>query len=194
VTAGPPEAPAGRTPAGPTPAGRARRELTVAVLLCVAGGALALWAATRDWAVLVTARPAPLPPLREVRTGGAAAPAATALALVGLAGGAALLAARGVARLAVGVLVLLCGAGITAGGVSVLTGGVAAGHATVRLSAGWPVLCAAGGVLVALGGLVTLVRGRRWRALGRRYEAPSARTAPADPWEALDRGEDPTAD
>jgi hypothetical protein len=171
-----------------------RRELTTAVLLCVVGGGLALWAATRDWAVLVTARPAPLPPIREVRSGGDAAPAATAFALVGLAGAAALLAARGLARTGVGVLLVLSGVGIAAGGVSVLTGGIAGGPADVRLSAGWPVLCAAGGALVALGGLVAVVRGRRWGAMGRKYDAPSARTAPADPWEALDRGEDPTAD
>jgi uncharacterized membrane protein (TIGR02234 family) len=171
-----------------------RRELTVAVLLCLVGAVLALWAATRDWAVLVTERPAPLPPIREVRSGGDTAPAATALALVGLAGAAALLATRGVARLAVGALLLLSGAGIAAGGVSVLTGGIVAGAADVRLSAGWPVLCVAGGVLLALGGLVAVVRGRRWTAMGRKYDAPSARSAPADPWEALDRGEDPTAD
>jgi hypothetical protein len=170
-----------------------RRELTVAVLLCVAGGGLAVWSATRDWAVLVTARPAPLPAVTEVRSGGDAAPGATAFALVGLAGAAALLAARGVARTAVGVLLLLSGVGIAVGGASVLTGGVAAGPADVRLTAAWPVLCVAGGVLVALGGLVAVIRGRRWSALGRRYEAPSAHAAPADPWEALDRGEDPTA-
>jgi hypothetical protein len=174
----------------------ARRELTVAVLLCVTGGGLALWATTGDWAVLVTARPHPLPPVRDVVSGADAAPLAAALALVGLAGGAALLAARGVARVGVGVLVLLAGIGVVAGGVSVLAEGVAAGAATeVRLTAGWPALCAAGGVLVALAGLVTTVRGRRWSALGRRYEAPGTR-AEAPPtggmWEALDRGEDPT--
>jgi uncharacterized membrane protein (TIGR02234 family) len=171
-----------------------RRELTVAVLLCAVGALLALWATTRDWAVLVTERPVPLPAVRDVRSGGDAAPAAAALTLVGLAGAAALLAVRGAGRLLVGVLLLLAGIGVAAGGIAVLADGITAGPATdVRLSAGWPVLCVAGGVLVALGGLLATVRGRRWSALGRKYDAPSARRAPADPWEALDRGEDPTA-
>jgi hypothetical protein len=176
----------------------ARRELTVAVLLCAVGGGLALWATTREWAVLVTARPAPLPPVRDVVSGGDAAPLAAALALVGLAGAAALLAARGFLRVLVGLLLLLAGAGVAAGGVSVLTDGVAGAQVAtdVRLAAGWPALCAVGGLLVAGGGILATVRGRRWSALGRRYDAPGteSRAGQDTPmWDSLDRGEDPTA-
>ena len=182
----------------------ARRELTVTVLVCAAGGGLALWASTRPWAVLVTDRPAPLPALRHTVSGGGAAPVAAALALVGLAGAAALIAARGILRAGVGLLLLLSGVGIAWGGAAVLSHGVP-GEATataVHLTAAWPVLCVAGGVLVAVAGAVATVRGRRWSALGRRYEAPGGlprpdATPPKDRpasgmWDALDRGEDPT--
>ena len=70
----------------------------------------------------------------------------------------------------------------------------------------WPWATAAGGLLLTLAGLLTVVRGPSWPALGQRYEAPAtpAPTAPASQeptgpltekglWEALDRGEDPTA-
>jgi hypothetical protein len=58
----------------------------------------------------------------------------------------------------------------------------------------------AGGVLLALSGALLALRGPRWSALSARYEAPAARaaerpTGPGDAgtWDALDRGEDPTA-
>jgi hypothetical protein len=183
----------------PTPerGGSARRELTVAVLVCVVGGTLALWSTTRTWADLRTPRPAPLPPIVAAVTGGDAAPLASALALVALAGAAALLAARGLGRVGVGVLLLLAGAGIATGGVHALVGGVP-GESTVtdvHVTAAWPVLTAVGGVLVAVAGLVTVVRGRRWSALGRRYDAPAVATSPHEAgglWDAFDRGEDPT--
>jgi hypothetical protein len=187
----------GQAAGGPSSGGSARRELTVAVLLAVAGGALALWATTRTWADLTTPRPAPLPPVLATVTGGDAAPLAAALALVALAGGAALPAARGLLRAGVGLLLLLSGAGIAAGGITVLTGGVPGGSPVtdVRLTAAWPVLTVAGGALAAAAGLLTTVRGRRWSALGRRYEAPAATTRTHEAgglWEAQDRGEDPT--
>jgi uncharacterized membrane protein (TIGR02234 family) len=184
----------------PTPerGGSARRELTVVVVVCVAGGALALWATTQTWATLRTPRPAPLPPIVAAVTGGDAAPLASALAFVALAGAAALLATRGLPRIGVGMLLLLAGAGIATGGVQALVAGVPGESAVtaVRLTAAWPVLTAVGGVLVAVAGLVTVVRGRRWGALGRRYDAPAVATPPHETgglWDALDRGEDPTA-
>lgn len=84
----------------------------------------------------------------------------------------------------------------------------------------WPWVAVVGGVLVALAGLVTALRGRCWAGLSSRYEAPvtaggspdldgtdpapalpeqaEAGSGPddrasADLWQALDRGEDPTA-
>nr|WP_232234045.1 Trp biosynthesis-associated membrane protein [Micromonospora chokoriensis] len=186
-----------------------RRALAYAVVLCLAGAGLALWAATRSWSVELTLRPAPLPPVRDARSGASLLPWLPALALVTLAGGGAVLATRGRLRRALGVLLGALGLAVAAGGGYGLVadvGGV--------VSRQWPTLCLLGGLLAAAGGWWTAVRGGAWPAMGARYERP-ARTAPAaasgqgDPagpstplagrrtteaWDALDRGEDPTAD
>jgi hypothetical protein len=190
-----------------------RRQLAYAVLSCLAGAGLAVLSTTRTWAVEVTVRPAPLPSIRVVHTGGDLLPWLPALAMVGLAGAGAVLATRSVGRRLVGGVLLLVGLGVAGGGAyGVLR--LARGDA----SAAWPVLCAVGGLLAAAGGALTAARGQTWPAMGARYErraAPgpgtslgaagvaghpeaagaddrvdSRRTAAA--WDALDRGEDPT--
>jgi hypothetical protein len=52
-----------------------------------------------------------------------------------------------------------------------------------------------GGILVGLGATAVIVRARHWPQPRSRYDAPAGvRTAaPRDTWDALDRGEDPTA-
>lgn len=186
-------------------AGGGRRELAYAVVLCLVGAGLALWAATRTWTVELTARPEPLPALRESRSGAALLPWLPALAVVALAGAGAVLATRGRLRQVLGAVVLLLGAAVAAGGGYGLT---AALDGTV--SRQWPAFCLVGGVLAAVGGAWTGLRGRRWPAMGARYERPTrgpvgpARDAgtraatpvrgrgTTDAWDALDRGEDPT--
>ncbi len=163
-----------------------RRGLWLAVLGCLAGATLALFAATRQWTVEVTARPAPLPALRTVRTGGSLLPWLPPIAVVALAGAGALLATRRAGRVAVGVLIGVAGLAIVVGGCYGLT----------TAPGGWPALCLAGGALVAAAGAVTVLRGKGWPSLGTRYERthrPEA-TESANLWDALDRGEDPTAD
>ncbi|MEU0548089.1 Trp biosynthesis-associated membrane protein [Micromonospora sp. NPDC005979] len=182
-----------------------RRELTYAVLLCLAGAGLALWMATRGWSVELTARPAPLPPVREARSGAALLPWLPALAVVAVAGGGAVLATRGRVRRLLGVLLGALGLAVSAG----------AGYGLVAdldgvVSRQWPALCLVGGLLVAVAGGWTAVRGGGWPAMGARYERPtrtvteSRPTTAATPgpmagrrtteaWDALDRGEDPTA-
>ncbi|MGV9214756.1 Trp biosynthesis-associated membrane protein [Micromonospora sp. RB23] len=182
-----------------------RRELTYAMLLCLAGAGLALWMATRGWSVEVTARPAPLPPVRATRSGAALLPWLPALAVVALAGGGAVLATRGRVRRLLGVLLGVLGLAVSAGagyGLVADLGGV--------VSRQWPALCLVGGLLVAVGGGWTALRGGGWPAMGARYERPartvteSRSTTAAAPgpmagrrtteaWDALDRGEDPTA-
>ncbi|WP_036376502.1 Trp biosynthesis-associated membrane protein [Micromonospora sp. ATCC 39149] len=187
------------------PAAQGRRELTYAVLLCLAGAGLALWASTRTWSVELAARPAPLPPVRAARTGAELLPWLPALAVVGLAGGGAVLATRGVPRRLVGVLLLALGVAVAVGGGY----GVVAGF-DGAVSRQWPALCLVGGLLAALGGGLTTLRGARWPGMGARYERPARGAAgPAggeatagpvtgrrttEAWDALDRGEDPTAD
>ncbi|WCN79934.1 Trp biosynthesis-associated membrane protein [Micromonospora sp. LH3U1] len=186
-----------------------RRELTYAVLLCLAGAGLALWAATRNWSVELTVRPAPLPPVRDTRSGAGLLPWLPALALVTLAGGGAVLATRGRLRRVLGVLLGALGLAVAAGGGYGLVADVGG-----SVSRQWPALCLVGGLLAAAGGLWTALRGGDWPAMGARYErpmrtAPETASTPAGPavsptpmagrrtteaWEALDRGEDPTAD
>jgi len=181
---------------------RVRRQLAYAVILCLAGAGLALYAATRTWLVDVTVRPAPLPALRDARTGGDLVSWLPGLAVVGLAGGGALLATRGAARRGVGVLLGLAGVGIAGGAAVAVIDGAAPG---------WPVLCAVGAAAVAAGGVSAVLRGGAWPALGARYDrrapAPTGEPTRSDPapdgkppaggtvaaWDALDRGEDPTA-
>ncbi|MEH0984173.1 Trp biosynthesis-associated membrane protein [Micromonospora sp. CPCC 205556] len=189
--------PAEPSPAAPSdvaPAARGRRELTYAVLLCLAGAGLALWAATRTWSVEVTARGG-LPAIRADRSGADLLPWVSALALVGLAGGGAVLATRGRARRVLGGLLALLGFAVAAGGGYGLVaafGGEVSRH--------WPALCLVGGLLAAAGGAFTALRGGAWPAMGARYErgdrAGAASTAGGgrtrEAWDALDRGEDPT--
>jgi hypothetical protein len=168
-----------------------RRGLALVVVVCAAAAVLVLVVVGRTWAVEVTPRPAPLPELREEQTGGALRPWLPALGWVALAGAGALLATGGYARRAVGGLLVLAGAGIVAGSLTTGLGG-------------WPVLAAVGGAAVAVAGALAIGYGRRWPAMGARYEraepwsgsrttADPSRRSPEQLWEALDRGEDPTA-
>jgi hypothetical protein len=160
-----------------------RRGLTIAVLLCAAGAVAVLVATGRTWAVEVTARPAPLPELRTEQTGGALRPWLPALGWVALAGAGALLALRATVRRLLGGLLVPAGGAIVAGALTV--------------TGGWPVLAAAGGLAVAATGALTITRSARWPAMGARYERPartrSQAAGPEQLWQALDRGEDPTA-
>jgi uncharacterized membrane protein (TIGR02234 family) len=87
------------------------------------------------------------------------------------------------------------------------TGEPAGATITATVDRVWPVLAALAGAALLAGGLVTVVRCRRWPGMSGRYDR-RVRTAPApasdaggidsaggdaSAWEALDRGEDPTA-
>ncbi|MEG3637201.1 Trp biosynthesis-associated membrane protein [Micromonospora palythoicola] len=173
-----------------------RRELAYAVLLCLAGAGLALWAATRTWVVDVVGRSEPML-LVEERTGGQLLPWLPALALVGLAGGGAVLATRGRPRRVLGGLLTLLGLAVAAGGGYGLVGDLGD-----PVTWQWPALTLLGGLLAAVGGSSTMLRGHRWPAMGARYERRTSRPAgtsgpiggagTVEAWEALDRGEDPT--
>ncbi|WP_328467182.1 Trp biosynthesis-associated membrane protein [Actinoplanes sp. NBC_00393] len=199
-----------------------RRTHLTAVVACVAGAGLALYAVTRTWSVQVERRTG-LPDLRTEQTGADVQPWLVGLALVALAGTGALLATRGIVRRVLGVLLILAGAGIAVGAVLAridLDAGEAGAAATI-----WPVACVLGGAAVAAGGVLAARHGHQWSAMSSRYERTTvpAQPAPAaaapgpeeaagkehgetatDPpeiskptdnrafWEALDRGEDPT--
>lgn len=108
-----------------------RREFAATLLLGAAGAGLVLLAVRQGWAAAHYAEPAPLAS-RVVRvTGQDLVPAAGALALAGLACLAAVIATRGVARRAAGVVL----AGFGAGTVAAVSGAVSA-HGVLAAAAG----------------------------------------------------------
>jgi Tryptophan-associated transmembrane protein (Trp_oprn_chp) len=127
----------------------------------------------------------------------ASAPAASALALVALAGIGLLFLLSGRARSVIGLLLVLTGAAVLL--VDIYTGRGFFAYSSLRPGrlelhrSVWFWLTAAGGVVLASGGLLVAIWGHRWPGTQRDYGAP---TEPSpvrpDAWTALDRGEDPT--
>ena len=184
-----------------------RRELLVAVALCLLSSAGALVTAGRSWATGTVSALPPLPGRELAVTATQAGAPVRGLALLGLSGAVAVLAATGWLRVGVGLLLLLSGIGLATVGLGfdaaaeIARSGPAPQEAT---RTGWPLVAATCGVAQAVAGLLVVLRGRTWSGLSRRYEAPAVRAeaaaapevdAPAERrlWEALDRGEDPTA-
>jgi Tryptophan-associated transmembrane protein (Trp_oprn_chp) len=132
------------------------------------------------------------------QVGGADTPVAAALALVALAGAAAVLLVRNRTRRLIGVLLVGVSVGIFAAflatpeDVTYTVYTVADGGSELRRSA-WVWLGALGAALTTLGALAVALRAGRWPEPRRRFEARApARRGTEDPWDALDRGEDPT--
>jgi uncharacterized membrane protein (TIGR02234 family) len=183
-----------------------RSGLRTAVLLCLLGAFLVLVAAGRAW-VSVDVPASPLAEARtDAHTGTDLVPGLSALGLVGLAGVVALAATRRTGRVLVGAVLVATGGGVVASVLSVVSTAFAEELPdqptdAVATFTAWSAPTALGGVLLVAAGVLTVARGRGWAALGQRYEAPATTGSPAAPqqltekglWEALDRGEDPTA-
>jgi len=189
------------------------RAFAVALVLDLLGSGGALLVSTRDWQTLRVSRPAPLHDVVLGVNGRAVDSAPTALALVALAGVVAVLATRGIARRAVGGVLVVAGAvlvwravraadAVGAGRARTLLAehrrsvDLTGGHPAVTTHALWPVLTVLAGLLIVAGGALVAWRGARWQAMSPRYDAPdpeqqSVRTA-TTMWTALDRGHDPT--
>jgi uncharacterized membrane protein (TIGR02234 family) len=194
----------------------ARKQLLLALCCCVAGAAVALLGTGRAWVYGRAVQGSLQVPLQ---VGGASlAPAVTALAVAGLAGGPALIAVRGRVRAALGGALLACG--LVAAGVAAAAarpGSAAlAGRAGAALGSGsasaeqvtntwWPWVAVLGSLLYATGGGLAAWRGATWPGMSARYTttpaqagppvvSPSTRDLALDQWRALDRGEDPTGD
>ncbi|HEX3004301.1 MAG TPA: Trp biosynthesis-associated membrane protein [Angustibacter sp.] len=190
-----------------------------AVVPALVGAAVTLLATSRAW--VHASVDDPVVGLVTVSASGRqAAPVVPAVALVALAGAAALLLARALGRRVAGTLLVLAGAAGVAASVSVLRTpesgvaelitkavGVTGSTPTAVDVSAWPWLAVVGCALVAVGGAVAVLRAGRWSRPRSRYEAPADPTAPevepdgpasaeaADPgttWDALSRGEDPT--
>ena len=194
----------------PTRAGPAARLWTV----CGALGAAAvlLWAGSA--AVWFELAPPGRP--RVPLTGAEVSAVPAAVALLALAGVAAVVATRGPLRRGVGLLLALAGAGAGAVAGWALrpdpwpAGGPGSGRVPLppgtpdAAAPGWPVdttaapvLAAAGAALLLLAGLFVLVREPRLAQFGARYDRRPERRAELDPdraaWQELDAGRDPTA-
>ena len=178
---------------------------------CLIGSAAVLLAGGAPWVRVRFSLADGVPVVAEDLTGRTAAPLATALGLLGLAGAVALLATRGWPRRALGGLLSLAGALVIIDSIRSLGRhpALAAEAAPAGMTASadptaWPWLAVAGGAAIAAAGVLAVVRGGRWSAMSQRYEAPGSRRDPTassptgpteDPdaaWRALDRGEDPT--
>ena len=138
----------------------ARRGLATAVLACLVGAGLALFAVTRTWTTTTQRQAPPLPAKLVDHTGASLIGWLPALALVGLAGAGALLATRGRVRTIIGLLLVLVGLGVVAGAIDGLD--IAAGA--------WPVIVGVGGLGIAWAGLSAMRSGTTWPAMGARYE------------------------
>jgi hypothetical protein len=169
--------------------------------LAVLGAASRTWLEANLAGMLTGSQQAAVP-------GSQAAPVVPALALVGLAAAAALSIAGRVGRVLVGVVLLLAGGVVAVAALDVRgrpaaaasaalaeqTAGIALGADQVTVTL-WPVVTAVLGGLCSALGVLVLVAGRGW-AGGRRFSpADDAQTPvpePADDWDALTRGDDPT--
>ena len=185
--------------------GRGRRELVLVVALDLLASAVVLVGSGRTWATGTVDLAPPLP-TTDVAVPGVDVSGARALALVGLAGAVAVVAARGWLRRAVGLLLLVAGLAVAvdAAAFDAVSALATGGQVPTRVgTTAWPAVTGAAGVVLATAGLLTAWRGPGWSTLSARYEppapaAPERPAAPADAgerdlWEALDRGEDPTA-
>jgi hypothetical protein len=148
----------------------ARRGLASAVLACLVGSGLALFAVTRTWTTTTERQPPPLPAKLVDHTGASLVGWLPALALVGLAGAGALLATRSRVRSIVGLLLVLIGVGLVAGAIDGLD----------LAAAAWPVVVGVGGLGIAWAGLSSMRSGTSWPAMGARYERPATRPGPVD--------------
>jgi len=186
------------------------RHLTIAVLGGVAAGGLMLLGATRRWVVVHVTTPE-APAAVVTVSGSQAVPLTAALALVVLAGAVAIVPTGGRLRQAVGWVVTVAGvATAVLAGLADDTVHTAATEAVARSPAAlggepavgapaltwWRWLTVVAAVAAAGVGGWTARSGSAWAVMGSRYEAPASPRviAPdADPWRAMDAGEDPTA-
>ncbi|WP_149181578.1 TIGR02234 family membrane protein [Streptomyces sp. TRM49041] len=190
-----------------------RRSLAVALLLGGVGAAVVLLASGRTWTEgRVTGAGGSV---SLDAAGGDVTGAPTALAIVGLAALVAVLAARGVGRHVVALLLTLSGAGAATAAflgasdraaldeAAARTTGDTAARAEALTQTAWPYVTAAAALLILVAGLLALRYGRAWPAMSGRYERDGGARArgarrvadpdrPEDLWKALDRGEDPT--
>lgn len=168
---------------------------------------------SRPW-VTATASVLGLPTIRASVSGADVVPLVGALGVAMLAAFGAVVATRGVARMALGAAVLIAAAVVVVACIRVpgVTGQLTAGLSAKGWSGGggyhetttvWRWLVLLSSLAAGLAGGVTAVYGREWAEMGSRYDAPTRETPETrrpeelsenDVWRAIDQGRDPTHD
>ena len=184
-----------------------KRSYRTAQTMLTAGGILLLIAFAMPWATAQLPLATGVDGATRARayTGQALFPGAAAAGWVCLASVAGILATRAWGRTVIGIIVVIAGLAVAVVAVSFAVAPSPAIDAAARAEigssvsvaaavTGWWALSLLGGVLAAVAGLWTVVRGRRWPAMGARYERTPPRTAAVTPWDAMDKGQDPTDD
>lgn len=182
----------------------ARSKRLIAFAGGVAGAAVVLLAATQPWFTAHGEFGS-----ADVGTD-IAAPSVTALAVAGLALVGAVAIAGTLVRRLLGVVQLLLGLGIVVVSVSAVADpvravvpaisavtGVGGADSVASLIsdivvAAWPWVAMAGAGILILTGAWTLATAAGWPAPGSKYEATDAAKSPANDWDALSEGTDPT--
>lgn len=193
----------------------ASRQYAVALIALAAAGAAMLAGLAQVW-VRAVAGGGGVPTVTTDLTGRDLVPAAAGAAILILAGVAGVVATSRTARAVVAAVVAVVAVG---GAIAVVRFAASAreiGQARVATdlpgvdvavtTSGWWLITAAGAAIAAIAALVTVARGHRWPSLGGRYQRDPGGSAPrpgssarpdsltaAAAWDALDRGEDPTA-
>jgi len=193
------------TAAGGSGPRNAVRESVTAFVGALAAAGLLFWSVGERWASGRGRAANALIVIDKHVSGKDVAPLVAAAALVAVAGAVAIPATRRWGRTVAGVLLVLAGVGAT---VEALLRRTTAQHDlrhklpqdAVTHATNWPWMAVVGGVLLVLVGALVAVRGRQWSGMSSRYERPATRQGRAKrvdtdvaAWDALDRGEDPTA-
>lgn len=175
------------------------RSAVLSILGVVVGAVVVLLSASPTW-IRVSLRASTG---HVTLRGSTSASAAVPLALVAVAGLIALALVRTWLRRVLAVLIALAGVGVAVAGVHVLSSAPAIARGNSRVSAAGrlsaahvtaaPYVSLLGALLIVAGAVLAGMCSGGWPGPSRRYEAAETRQRrPADAWEALERGEDPT--
>ncbi len=186
---------------------QAKRSYRLTLLVLAVSGILVLIGFALPWATASLPLASGLKDASRTAefTGQSMFPGAAAAGWACLAGVAGVFATRSWGRALVGVVVVIAGAVAAVVAVSFAVAPVSAVNSAASGIVGSPVevassitawwlLALLGGACAALGGGWTVIRGRSWPTMGSRYERSPRRAAAVSPWDALDKGEDPTDD
>jgi hypothetical protein len=180
-----------------------RRALLLIVVATAVSGALLLLASGRTWGEVTVGASGTARQHVSV-TGHDVAPAFSAVGLALLAMSVALLAARGPLRRVGGLIVVIIGGAALAGGIRARND---VGHALMQRllvpsttplggsRSGWWLVAAVAGALAVVAGAAAVFGVGRGGGLSAKYDAPSTpqpADRPVDPWEAIEKGQDPT--